>query len=95
MSADIKYKRTIEKLNRENALLSKQVKQLAKERDDAQYRALINAQLTENYKEKERDIYTECQEKIQDYRTTQQKRIHASAPREKIWGKRKNVKEIL
>jgi hypothetical protein len=64
--SNVKHKDALLKLNKENANLSKLIKTTVKQRDDAQYKALINAQLTEDYKEKEREIYNECQEKIQE-----------------------------
>ena len=66
MSIDIKSKRIIDNLTKESTLLINQNKKIIKERDEAQYKSLINGQLVEEYKVKEKDVYSECQEKISE-----------------------------
>ena len=66
MSDNVKAKRIIDNLTKENALLTSQNKKIIKERDDAQYKALINGQLSDNYRQKEKELFNECQEKIQE-----------------------------
>ncbi len=60
---DAGQKQLLEKLNRENIHLSGQVQKAIKERDDAQAKLLISEQLSENSKDKEQEIATDCAER--------------------------------
>lgn len=60
------YKKTIEKLNRENIGLQNKVKELVRERDNAQSRLLVCEQMIEELKSRENDIEQHCTEKSKE-----------------------------
>jgi len=63
---DTLTKNVLEKMTSESKHISEQLKKAHKERDDAQAKLLISEQMVESLKEKENEITSECEEKVQE-----------------------------
>ncbi len=59
-------RKVLEKLNQENVVMQGQVRRAIKERDDTQAKLLISEQLTEQMRDKQAEIFEECEERTKD-----------------------------